>query len=204
MAITPNMGLTKWSGTDYFSRAALATDWDLVDAHDHTPGKGVQIPTGGIANLAVTSPKIADASVVEAKLASQAVSIAKIKQEAWTVYTPTYSVFNPGTGFQLDARYLRSGNTVWYRGRLKFGTSGTSGQPTSFSVPFTATAGFPASFGIVYAFDDSAATWFSGICQTGTSGVAGVRDTLFLSLTGTGFTFTVNDIIQWQIAYEAS
>ena len=76
---TPNLGLTVWNlGTDFFSHGALATDWDALDAHDHSPGKGVLVPTAGLANLAVTTPKLADSSVTTAKLADASVATVKI------------------------------------------------------------------------------------------------------------------------------
>ena len=62
---------------------------DKLDIHDHTgSGKGLQIPSGGIASNAVTSSKIAanavgtaainDSSVTAAKIGSNAVTSAKI------------------------------------------------------------------------------------------------------------------------------
>lgn len=42
--------------TDYVDK--IKNSLDAIDDHDHTTGKGVQIPTGGIANGAVTNAKI--------------------------------------------------------------------------------------------------------------------------------------------------
>lgn len=54
------MGLTAWDlGTDPYDHSQLAANFSAVDMHDHTPGKGLQIPAGGIANNAITSSKIA-------------------------------------------------------------------------------------------------------------------------------------------------
>lgn len=79
MATTPNMSLTKWAGGDYFSRSALSANFDAIDAHDHSGApKGTPIPTAGLQNLAVTSPKLADAAVSTAKIADAAVSPVKI------------------------------------------------------------------------------------------------------------------------------
>lgn len=80
---TPNLGLTVWNlGTDFFSPSALAADWDALDAHDHSSTKGVQIPTAGLANLAVTTAKIADLNVTAAKLASTGVTADKLADAA--------------------------------------------------------------------------------------------------------------------------
>ncbi len=90
-ATTPNIGLTQWTGiNDKFSHTQLAANLAAIDGHDHTgaPTKGLQIPTGGIVNLAVTAGKIApdavittkilDANVTTPKLANQAITAAKI------------------------------------------------------------------------------------------------------------------------------
>ncbi len=94
---TVNMNLkTPASGdTDY--PTSIADSFTLIDAHDHTSGKGVQIPTGGIANAAITGAKLAaaivdnstieistnvlqvkDSGIIDAKIASNAVTTAKI------------------------------------------------------------------------------------------------------------------------------
>lgn len=69
------MGLRVWDQlTDKFDHDQLAQNWQRVGAHDHSSGKGVQIPTGGLANQAVTGPKIADATIGSDKLSPEALS----------------------------------------------------------------------------------------------------------------------------------
>jgi hypothetical protein len=71
MLTTPNMGLKQWDQAgDFFSFSELKLNWDAVDQHDHTTNKGVQIPTAGIANLAITGAKIAANAVDATKLAA--------------------------------------------------------------------------------------------------------------------------------------
>lgn len=73
------MSLTAWNtGTDFFSHTELAANWTAIDVHDHTSGKGVQIPAGGLANNAVTTGSIAAAAVTSAKLANDSVGGAQI------------------------------------------------------------------------------------------------------------------------------
>lgn len=56
------MGLRIWNLlTDLYDHSQLADNWAKVDYHDHSPGKGVQIPTDGLADGAVTGPKLATA-----------------------------------------------------------------------------------------------------------------------------------------------
>jgi hypothetical protein len=76
---TSNMGLKVWDLlTDPFSHTELQANWTAVDAHDHSTGKGVQIPTAGITNLAVTGTKIADGAIITTKLADASVTTAKL------------------------------------------------------------------------------------------------------------------------------
>lgn len=74
-----NMNLVKWPDlTDNFSHTELATNFDLIDSHDHTTGKGVQIPYGGLAALSVDQAVLRDASVGTTKLIDAAVTTVKI------------------------------------------------------------------------------------------------------------------------------
>lgn len=54
------MGLTIWNQTsDPYDHDQLADNWMKVDYHDHTPGRGIQIPTEGIADRSITPIKLA-------------------------------------------------------------------------------------------------------------------------------------------------
>jgi hypothetical protein len=58
------MGLSIWdSGGDFYSRLQLVANWDAVEGHDHTPGKGVQLGTNSLANNSVTGAKLAPNSI---------------------------------------------------------------------------------------------------------------------------------------------
>lgn len=81
MAInTTNMILRTWDESDdNFSYTELAANWGKVDVHDHTTGKGVQVPTDGIVNLAITGPKIATGAITDAtKIVDGIVTDAKL------------------------------------------------------------------------------------------------------------------------------
>lgn len=70
MAVTPNMGLIKWSAlADPYDHTQLAGNFQKIDEHDHTSGKGIQIPTAGIADNAITTAKVLDAAITNEKLA---------------------------------------------------------------------------------------------------------------------------------------
>lgn len=58
------MGLTSWDQpTDNYNYAQLAGNWQIVDFHDHSPGRGVQIPAGGLGAGSVVSSNIANGQV---------------------------------------------------------------------------------------------------------------------------------------------
>jgi hypothetical protein len=95
MALTNNIGLKTWdTGDSAFSHQELANNWELLDDHDHTTNRGVQIPEGGIRDeaigttklkpLAVTEPKLAVASVTTTRLADNSVSTAKLQDNSVT------------------------------------------------------------------------------------------------------------------------
>jgi hypothetical protein len=67
---TPKMSLHVWDQlNDLYDHVQQANNWAKVDLHDHTPGRGVQIPTEGIFDGAITAAKLAAASVVSKNFA---------------------------------------------------------------------------------------------------------------------------------------
>jgi len=100
MAVTtPNMGLKRWNLTsDLFSYTDLSNNWIAVDNHDHTSGKGIQIPTDGLANLAVTNSKLASAAVTDGKIATGTIADNKLASSplaAWRVLMTWNGVLGP-------------------------------------------------------------------------------------------------------------
>lgn len=60
MRTSAKMGLRIWNLLgDPYDHEQLADNWAKVDAHDHSPGRGVLIPTEGIASEAISFPLIA-------------------------------------------------------------------------------------------------------------------------------------------------
>lgn len=74
---TSNMSLSVPSVGDTDYPTSISNSFNSIDAHDHTSGKGVQIPTGGISDSAVTTAKIADSNITTNKLAANSVTQAK-------------------------------------------------------------------------------------------------------------------------------
>lgn len=60
MRTSPKLGLRIWNLLlDPYDHEQLADNWAKVDAHDHSPGRGVLIPTEGIAFEAINFPLLA-------------------------------------------------------------------------------------------------------------------------------------------------
>ena len=78
------------------ANAVLITDTpeqalDRINNHDHTDGCGAQIPTGGIADGAVTEAKIADKAVSAAKIADGTIDITKLAESLATLVSQSGS-----------------------------------------------------------------------------------------------------------------
>jgi FtsP/CotA-like multicopper oxidase with cupredoxin domain len=58
---------------------SVSTSFTNVDNHDHSSGKGTQIITGGITDLAVTSAKLAAGAVITTKITDANVTRAKLE-----------------------------------------------------------------------------------------------------------------------------
>ncbi len=104
--VSPKMGLRVWNLlTDPYDHDQLADNWFKVDFHDHTNGRGVQIPTEGIADGAVT----------RAKLAAGAVGTESLTATKTGNYTATasddYIPVSAASGAVTITLYAASGNS---------------------------------------------------------------------------------------------
>lgn len=79
------MGLVAWDlGDDPYDHSQLANNFQAIDVHDHSTGKGLQIPSAGLKDRSVTTIKIALQAVTAAELADNSVSGAKLQDNAVT------------------------------------------------------------------------------------------------------------------------
>lgn len=127
-------GLRIWdSGADLYSHSDLETSWLAVDNHDHTVGKGKQIPAGGLApgsvdgnTLAlnsVTSAHIVDGTIQRVDLANGIIGINQIDPSIFEGITPLGAItpwFRPATTVAVppgwviaDGRTLNSDQHGW-------------------------------------------------------------------------------------------
>lgn len=75
---TSNMSLSVPLVGESTYPTSTSDSYTAIDTHDHSSGKGVQIVTGGITDLAVTTAKLANASVSTAKIIDASVTKAKL------------------------------------------------------------------------------------------------------------------------------
>lgn len=74
MRTTTKMGLASWDQPgDPYDYQQLAGNWQIVDFHDHSPGRGVQIGTAGLQPGSVTSNVLAAGAVGPSQLSSAVV-----------------------------------------------------------------------------------------------------------------------------------
>lgn len=120
---TQYMGLIAWDvGSDPYDHAQLSNNFKAIDQHTHEVGKGIQVPSGGIADSAVITAKIADLNVTTVKYAAASVTQGKLAKPS--VGTPELTDLNVTTGkladgavtiAKLDANILPLGSCVlWY------------------------------------------------------------------------------------------
>lgn len=111
MITTPSMGLKRWDQpNDVFSYTELSDNFALIDSHDHTTGKGVQIPTAGIANLAVIDTKIANDAVTTSKILSANVTDAKLASPTTGMYKELKSGAGTWSGSLTANQLVSLGN----------------------------------------------------------------------------------------------
>lgn len=137
MALTsPNMGLKEWDlPGDVYSHTDLVTNWNAIDTHDHTSGKGVQIPTAGIGNLAVTGPKIAANSIDGTKIIDGSLTDSELFSPNNGVYRNIYQGAASIVGGTVVGTYFFSSAAS-----ASGSTAGVSGSPGAYPdlVPLTA------------------------------------------------------------------
>jgi hypothetical protein len=104
------MSLRVWNLLlDPYDHEQLADNWAKVDAHDHSPGRGVLIPTEGIANEAVSFPLIASSVFPEYSAEGGELTL-EAGEEKVLAGGPKLTV--PATGFYEVGLQLRAEATI--------------------------------------------------------------------------------------------
>lgn len=137
MLTSTNMSLSVWNDAgDFYNYDQLAANWAAVDTHNHTgaPNNGVQIPTGGIVNAAITS----------AKIASGAIGVANIGNNS-TLGVGTFSSIPSASGVPYGYLYWATDQTMLYFNNAGTWTSAT--RPSNFVSVIGTTPSSPAKAG---------------------------------------------------------
>ena len=141
MITTPNMSLTAWTSvSDAYNHTQLATNWGLVDTHDHSAGKGVQLNaansiqagtitaalfsgaidwTTAIGTGTITGSNIASDTITASNIANATITGSKIAANtiegsnidpATTITVAGVTVTGTGTALLVDHNAQVSGN----------------------------------------------------------------------------------------------
>jgi hypothetical protein len=180
MQTSPNLGLTIWDlTTDYFSRAELQANWEAIDDHDHTPGKGAQIGVGGIANLAIGSAQLQDNSVTTAKIPNLGVTTAKINDLAITtgklgagVVTPDKVAARPqGLAYRGTAQSISNNLSTVVGLPSEFGTTRDMTYNGTNGFTIATTGWYAVTIEILWAGGAGGSVRNAGVTVTGGSGL---------------------------------
>ena len=119
---SPNMSLLIPAVGDTDYPTSITNSFTLMDAHDHSTGKGVLINAAGLASNAVTTAKIldsnvttnkiADLNVTTGKIADSAVTLAKLDTAALYAIMPAGAIMAYGGTSAPTGWFLCDGNTV--------------------------------------------------------------------------------------------
>lgn len=206
-ATAPNMGLRVWNLlTDPYDHSQLASNWAKVDQHDHTTGKGVQIPTGGIVDGAISAAKIGNEQVTAEKLSTSAAESGGINtssrtyrkvvanEEVYKNETTGYTVVDSGTVYVPSKGRV----TVSYFALQKAGTATANAQifvdGNELKVPRAGGAPIAAT---VASLETAS---FFGLLRTGTEALTVTKgETADSSLVTTGMSGSQGLVI-WNLA----
>lgn len=135
MIVKPNMGLVVWTSiNDYFSHVQLAANFEALDEHNHTTGKGAKIGAGGIAEQAVEYNNLAN-GVVEALTTNVKNNIAlPVNKTFWqeTAVTRTSTSYGSfSTPLRLEIGKVKPNGLIEIRG---FGAVKNSVESSSTSI----------------------------------------------------------------------
>ena len=198
MRTSAHMVLKVWNLLeDPYDHEQLADNWAKVDSHDHSPGRGVLIPTEGIANEAITSELLGNSSVTEPKIANGSITAPKFAPGAldlggeWTAFSSFGSDVVERAGQQTVRARLEIGNAiVRLRGVLE--TTAEITGPVNLGV---LPVGFRPSEPVYLPTNfHLSSTWTSLVVEVSTSGVLSIGPTLksgaYVPLDGLTFNLT--------------
>lgn len=109
----------------------------------------------------------------------------------WTPYAPSWTNLTVGNGTN-DFAWTRSGNTYTVAGRFTFGSTTSV---SNFFFPSLPVSGNPLDTGVVWAFDNSATSWVTGVLVPGSYFVFGAAR----AAPTAPFTWASGDLIQFSI-----
>lgn len=105
----PQMGLTTWNlQGDLYNFAQQAQNLNIINYHDHTAGKGVPIPEGGLAPNSV-GPR---------EIAAYSLGIGQLVAPVWHNLTPATNITLEGGAFPIPGACITLDGFVRLKGIL--------------------------------------------------------------------------------------
>lgn len=137
MKTTNKMSLRVWTNLDDdFDHEQLADNWAKIDAHDHTNGRGVLIPTAGISTEAITEALLDEELQHRIFKATESYSevaeLAPAKPETATGRTLVQATVALSTAETVHIEVVVNSVTIAH---LKVITTGAEDYPLNFFVP---------------------------------------------------------------------
>lgn len=141
MLTTPKTGYTSWNlADDNYDYQQLAGNWQLADYHDHSPGRGVPVPAGGLApgaaagNVGTLGGALSGTLPNPVSFGSTTVARA-YRLAAYTTVATTFikfpldtTLFDPGSNFTVPGTGYVCPKTGYYQvsGSITFASAPTT------------------------------------------------------------------------------
>jgi hypothetical protein len=172
---TTNMSLKTPATGDTDYPTSISDSFTLIDQHDHSSGKGVQVPTGGLADSAVTTAKLGALSVTGAKIAAATITKDKFAALGQQI-SPSSAGFGTSSASLVDVTNLSV--TITTTGRPVFIGLVDDGAATGSYVECKTTSNPANSAPCEYVFLEGStafASYLLNIDNSITTGTLGVR-----------------------------
>lgn len=158
------MSLTSWTATDKFDYTELASNWNKIDAHDHTGTKGKQIPTAGIQTGAITNALIANSTITSDKLSFDTVPNQRSNYDlpkdtnysTGTITLASTGVVTGAGGATFDSSMVGGILTVTATSKTYLITGYTSATSITVSNANADSAAAGSNYSIAYTLNDKA------------------------------------------------
>lgn len=167
-------------------------------------GSSISLVSDGNGNVTITASGTGDLALTGAPVSINGVDVSTSLGQ-WTDYTPTLSQDGTISNTITYCRYKKRGREVTYQGFLVATAGGTSGQPISVTLPFTAAIASFHPAGSFYFYDAAPGTNYAGTALIrSTSSLGFLVDQAGEVGSNPSFAIASGDQVKWEVVYEAT